>query len=61
MDKLYTISEVAKIFKCSTKTIRNWIKGGKLNAIRIGNGTIRISESEIERLCKGVNNNEVDA
>lgn len=44
-----TISEVAQLFGVSYRTIRNWIKKGKIKCIKIEN-TIRIPDEEIERL-----------
>ena len=47
-----TIKETAKYFNVTEMTIRRWIDSGKLKAIKIV-GTVRIEESEIERLKKG--------
>lgn len=47
-----TVNETAKIFKVKPLTIRRWIKGGKLKAVKVV-GNVRIEESEIERLKKG--------
>lgn len=44
-----TIKEVAEEFKVSVKTVRRWIKAGRLKAIKI-DGTIRINEEEFNRL-----------
>lgn len=44
-----TIRETAAIFRVNERTIRNWIRDGKIRTIKI-KGTIRISEDEIERL-----------
>lgn len=35
-EKLYDIKEVADHFKVSTKTIRNWVKDGRLKGFRVG-------------------------
>lgn len=51
-----TIKETAKIFGVHWQTVRNWIKCGKIKAVKIqwnGRTTIRISEEEIERLKRG--------
>ena len=44
--------EVAEIFGVHWQTIRNWIKSGKIRAVKI-EGTVRIPEEEIERLKRG--------
>lgn len=45
----YTISEVADIFKVTTRTIHNWIAEGRLPIIKIGK-TVRISDEDIKAL-----------
>jgi len=45
----YTISEVADIFKVTTRTIHNWITEGRLPIIKIGK-TVRISDEDIKAL-----------
>lgn len=52
MEKLYTLDELSEILKVSRLTLTRWEKKGKLKVIRI-NGTIRIRQSEIDRLMKG--------
>jgi len=47
-----TVKETAAIFGVHWQTIRNWIKDGKIKAVRIGK-TIRITEEEIERIRNG--------
>lgn len=51
-DYMLSVSETAKIFSVSKRTIFRWIESGKIKAIKIS-GTVRISEEEIERLKKG--------
>ena len=36
MERLYKVSEVAKMLNVSTVAVRKWIKSGKLGARRIG-------------------------
>lgn len=43
---LYTIIEVAKLLKVSTKTVRRWIDAGDLIAHRLGR-QLRITESDL--------------
>jgi excisionase family DNA binding protein len=47
-----SVNETAEIFGVKPLTIRRWITDGKLKAVKIV-GTVRIEESEIERLKKG--------
>jgi len=49
----YKIKTVAKLYDISEKTIRRWIKSGKLKANRIG-GSIRIPRHEIEKFITSV-------
>ena len=50
--KLKTKNDVCKIFKVSLGTVNNWIKQGKIKAIKIGR-SVRIPEEEIERIKRG--------
>ena len=36
-EKTYTIKELASVLKCTPQTIRNYIRGNKLNAIKLNN------------------------
>lgn len=47
-----TIYEVAELFGVHWQTVRNWIKEGKIKAIKIER-TVRIPDEEIERLKRG--------
>lgn len=47
-----TIKETAKIFGVHWRTVRNWIRDGKIKAVKIER-TIRIPDEEIERLKRG--------
>ena len=49
MEKLYNITQTAKLLATSRVSIYKWIKNGKLNYVDI-NGHIRVRESEIKRL-----------
>lgn len=46
-DKLYTTQEVADIFGVSPETIREWIRSGKLPAIRLKTRQMRVKRSDI--------------
>lgn len=47
-----TIKETAKIFGVHWQTVRNWIRDGKIKAVKIER-TIRIPDEEIGRLKRG--------
>ena len=49
---VYTILEVAALFRVNRKTIYQWINSGKLKVIRIER-TIRIEQSEVDRIKRG--------
>jgi len=54
VEKQFTVEEVAKFLRKSTKTIYRWIEAGKLKAAqlpgRYGKPSYLISKSEIEKL-----------
>jgi excisionase family DNA binding protein len=48
-DKAYfRVDELADYWRVSEKTIRRWIKGGSLNAIKL-NGSIRVPKEAVIR------------
>jgi len=47
MVELFTVREVAKIFKCDPRTVRQYIKEGLLKAIKL-KGEYRIKEEHLE-------------
>lgn len=53
-DKMtYTVKELADLMKVSTRTIRRWIKEGKIR--KTANiGAVRVSCGEVERFLKEV-------
>jgi excisionase family DNA binding protein len=48
----YSITEVAREFHVTNRTIKNWIKDGLVCTIHVG-GTVRISDDEIEKMKQG--------
>lgn len=46
--KLYTIDEVADFLRVSTRTVRRYIKEGKISGFKVGRGW-RFSDTEISR------------
>ena len=47
--ELLTASQAAEALNATSQTIRNWIRGGRLPAVRIGNRFL-IPRAEVERL-----------
>lgn len=52
MEKHYTPEDIASNLQVHLKTVYNWIKSGKLKAVKVGHFW-RISETELNRLLKG--------
>jgi len=52
MEKLYKLSEFARLVGVSRSAVIKWIKQGRIRAINI-NGRWYIPESEFEKLIKG--------
>lgn len=50
--KVYTVEEIAEILKVSTFTVRNYIKDGRLIAIKTG-GAVRVSEENLKSFIEG--------
>ncbi|WP_446715585.1 IS607 family transposase [Bacillus sp. OTU530] len=50
MEKLYRLSEAAKILAVSVRTLQRWDVDGKVKFIRTPNGKRRISEREIQKI-----------
>ena len=48
----YTLEEVANRLKVTVRTIKNWIKQGKIESVKFGK-VVRIHDSEIQRISKG--------
>ncbi|MCK9467617.1 MAG: helix-turn-helix domain-containing protein [Candidatus Absconditabacterales bacterium] len=47
MDKYFTIQEVAEALKVTVQTVRNWIKSGELNSVKLKH-SIRITEADLK-------------
>ena len=47
MSELFTINEVARIFKCHPQTIRSYIKQSLLGALKL-KGEYRITQEDID-------------
>ncbi len=44
---LMTVDEVAVRHRVTTTTVRRWIKGGKLRALRMSGGTLRVTHEDL--------------
>jgi excisionase family DNA binding protein len=53
-DQLYSINQVAIILKVHQLTVRRYIKGGKLKALKIG-GNVRVPQSSIDLFTHDIN------
>jgi excisionase family DNA binding protein len=51
MSRLYTVTEVALILLVKPPTVYSWIKGGKLDYLRVGR-LIRVSEEHLATFLK---------
>ncbi len=52
MEKLLKPSEAAEILSLRKLTIYRWIKAGKIKAVRLPDGRLRVAESELEKIVK---------
>ena len=60
MEKYYTIRQAAPLLGIKTRTVRDWIAKGKLNATKFKGAKMwTISENEIIRI-QGVSGNDKD-
>lgn len=49
--KLYSLQEVADLFKVSKQSVYNWLKAGKIKAKKYGK-EYRVTQEELNRLIK---------
>lgn len=56
MSILFKVSEVARELSLSESTVRLWIRTGKINVVRIGERSVRVTDEELSRLKKGGGN-----
>ena len=52
MDKLLTPEEVAERFAVSPKTLRDWLRTGKMKGIKVGGKLWRVSESDLDQFIE---------
>ena len=51
--KMLTLRQTAEILNISTRTLLRWIESGKIRAVRLPSGRIRIPQTEIEKVLRG--------
>lgn len=49
MERLATISDLALRFSVHPETVRQWVRQGKIPALRVGRGCIRFDLAVIEK------------
>lgn len=52
MEELYTVKEVAERLKLSDRTIRRYIREGKLECVRFAR-SVRITSGQLDKFLKG--------
>ena len=52
--RLLTVPEVAAWARVHPKTVYRWIKDGRLNALRLGNRTYRITEPDVKQFLASI-------
>lgn len=55
----YTVQELVERFKVTKQTIYNWIKSGRVRAVRFGN-RILITRTEVLRLLHEIKPGEIE-
>lgn len=53
LTKIYTIEEVVEILKVTRRTVYNYLKEGKLNAVKLGRSW-RVTEEELNRFINSL-------
>jgi len=51
-NELWTIEEVATLLRVHPETVRRWVRSGRMQAVRLGDGPkapIRIDQAEVDR------------
>jgi len=52
MEKLYKLDEAAQMLSLKRLTIYRWVRAGKIKAVRLPDGRLRIAVSELEKVVK---------
>ena len=51
--ELLTVQDVARMLRCSTRTVREYVSRGLLRPVRVGPRLVRFTAREIERFIGG--------
>ena len=54
MEKLYSLYQVARIFKVDYQTVWRWVKAEKLNAFKTPGNQWRVKASEVDNHLNGL-------
>ena len=49
-ERIITIKQAAEMLQVHPNTIHNWIKAGRIKAVKLSERTVRIEQAEIERM-----------
>lgn len=52
MEKMYTCAEIADEYRVTIRTVYDWIKAGRLAAVKIGK-SFRVKESSLKAFEQG--------
>lgn len=50
---LLTVGEVAEIVRQTPESVRRWVREGRMKAIKLPGGALRIRQSEVDRVLSG--------
>jgi excisionase family DNA binding protein len=53
MQRLYTVKEIAEYLGVTTQSVHNWLKAGRLQAVRPTERIIRIPEKSLQQFMEG--------
>jgi len=52
IQELYTVEEVAKLFKVNPESVRRWVRKEKIKSIKLGGKFIRMTKESINDFLK---------
>lgn len=52
IQELYTVEEVAKLFKVNPESVRRWVRKEKIKSIKLGGKFIRMTKDAIQDFLK---------
>lgn len=57
-NQFYTTEEVAEILKVTTESVRRWIRGGKLQSVKLSGKFIRVSQKDLDDFIESMRKDE---